>query len=934
MDAQIQVLGPLEVRLRGDVLDLGGARIRTLLALLTANSGRVTTVGTLVAALWGDESPPGARRSVRTYVSRLRHALEGTVADELALATHTAGYVLRLAPDVVDVGRFERLTAAGRKALADAEPAAAAERLTLALELWRGDAYGEFADVPLLRAEANRLHGMRLAALVDRIEADLATGAGIALVEELSALTERHPGHDRFWGQLMVALYRAGRQADALDVFVRARAVLADRFGLDPSPRLVEVHRQVLANDPGLAAPALPVRTARGRRGRNDLPGDVADFAGRHVELAQLLTDRAGPATVIEALDGMAGVGKTTLAVHTAHRLAERYPDAQLFIDLHGHTPSQQPTTALTALEALLRAVGVPGEEIPVDLDARAALWRAELASQSVLVVLDNAADAAQVRPLMPGTTRSLTLITSRRRLVDLETAHVISLDVLPEPDAVALLTTVVGDGRVAGEAAAVKEVVERCGYLPLAIRIAGARLRSRPAWTVRHLAERLREARSPLAELSVGDSSVAAAFSLSYEHLDDPRQRMFRLLGVHPGPDIDTAAAAALAAMDLAEAGRLLEQLVDDHLVQEPAVGRYRLHDLVRQHARSVAETGEPAAAREEALRRVIDFYLHTAFLASRLLDQQYPLIDLDAPVAGVVPSPLADDAAAMAWFDANHHNMLAVREAAEAAGWDTAVWQLAWTLDNFHYRRGHIHDNIASWQAGLAAAERLGDEATQARAHRRLGLVYAPLGERERATALDHLQRSLQLTEKIGDLLGQAGVHFVLALAWTHREDYERALTHMTSARNLYHDLGDSKWEVRALSMMGACRTRLGHHDQAREHCEAALELSRLRGDIYGQADSLDNLGATAFNTERHTEALRHYEQAMALWRDLDNTYRQAGTLTSLGDVHRSLRQDEQARLTWQQATDLYRARNLESAAARVEQRLADLARADILP
>jgi DNA-binding SARP family transcriptional activator/tetratricopeptide (TPR) repeat protein len=927
MDALVQVLGPLEVRVGDDLMDLGGTRIRTLLGVLTVNAGRVTTVGTLVDALWGPEAPPGAHRSVRTYVSRLRQSLAPVAEDELALATHRAGYVLRAAPEVIDAVRFERLVAEGRAALTGDEPALALERLASALDLWHGDAYEEFTDVAPLRAEATRLHGMRLRAVEDRIEAELATGEGAQLVEELTSLTDRHPGHDRLWGHLMVALYRAGRQADALDVFVRARGVLVDRFGLDPSPRLVEVHQQVLSNDPRLAVPARQVRAARVVR--NDLPGDIADFAGRRTELATLLTadEPLGTAMVIEAMDGMAGVGKTTLAVHAAHRLAERYPDAQLFIDLHGHTPSAAPIAPSVALDMLLRALGVPGEEIPNDLDARAARWRAELAARRVLVLLDNAADAAQVRPLLPGTPRSLTLITSRRRLVDLETAHTMSLDVLPEADAIDLFTCVVGADRVAGEEVAVREVVERCGYLPLAIRIAGARLRSRPAWTMDYLADRLRQARWPLAELAAGDRSVAAAFALSYEHLDEARRHMFRLLGVHPGPDIDAAAAASLAAVSQSEAGRLLEDLVDDHLVQQPVAGRYRLHDLVREHARAVADTGEPPEARAAALCRVVDFYLHTGYAGSRALDEQHPPIDIGGPAAGCVPAALTTSADAMAWFDANHQNVLAVRAAAEEAGWDPAVWQLAWTLDNFHYRRGHIHDNIASWRAGLAAAERLGDLAAQARAHRRLGLVHSPLGEREQELALHHLDRALTLCAKIGDRLGEAGAHFVLGLACAYRDEHRRALEHMTNAMHLYRDIGDAQWEVRALSMMGACHTQLGDYDRARDYLGSAMTLCLGRGDVYGQADTLDNLGAISSATGHPADALRHYEQALTLWHETDNTYRQAGTLTTVGDAHRDLGNLEQARAAWQRAVDLYRDQNLTKAAGKIEKRLTEL-------
>jgi DNA-binding SARP family transcriptional activator len=920
---RFRVLGPLEVRVRDRPLDLGGPRLRALLALLIAGAGRVTGVAAAAEALWDVDAPPDAHRTVRTYVSRLRRSLSPAATAlgvEELIATHPAGYVLHLPPDVLDAQRFERLVAAGRDALASGEPAVAVEQLTAALSLWHGDAYAEFTEIPALRSAAARLHDLRLAATEDRIDAELATGSGRTLVDELTALTTQHPGHDRLWAQLMTALYRAGRQADALDAFLRARTVLVQQFGLDPSPALIEVHRQVLGNDPRLLGDRAGRRTVR-----NDLPADVADFAGRRDELTQLLDTR--PATVvIGALDGMAGVGKTALAVHAAHLLTDRYPDAQLFIDLHGHTSGQAPVAPMTALDRLLRALGVPAELIPNDLDARAALWRAELANRSVLAVLDNAVDAAQLRPLLPGTGQSLMLITSRRRLVDLETASILSLDVLPQADAVALFTDVVGDDRAVVEVDSVRLVVELCGRLPLAIRIAAARLRTRPAWTVRHLADRLRQARWPLAELSAGDRSVAAAFALSYQQLDSARQRMFRLLGLHPGPDIDTAAAASLAAVAQPEAEQLLESLVDDHLLDQPVAGRYRFHDLIRQHAHTTALAEESGTDQRSAVCRVLDHYLHTAYRGSRLLDQQHPPIDIGTPARGTVPTQLADDAAAMAWFDTNHTCVLAACAAAGQLGWDTAVWQLAWTLDNFHYRRGYIHDNITSWLAGLAAAERLSDVAVQAKAHRRLGLVYAPLGRTKEA--LRHLGRSLTLSEQVGDRLGQAGTHFILAMAWTAQRDDHQALAHATAAQRLFRDVGDTIWEVRALNLLGACHTRLGHHAQARTYCQSALALCRQRNDVYGQADSLDALGAIANDTDQSAEALRHYQQALGLWYDLDNTYRQAGTLAALGDTYRDLDRNEQAQHSWTQAIALYRSQNLHAVADEIEQRAAESA------
>ncbi|MCR6485050.1 winged helix-turn-helix domain-containing protein [Amycolatopsis sp. OK19-0408] len=934
---EFRVLGPFEVRVHDRPLELGGPRIRTLLALLVAHGGRVTAVSALADALWGMDAPPDTHRTVRTYMSRVRRSL-APVATALGapdlLVTHATGYALRLSPDVLDSREFERLVADARETAAD--PVTASAKLSRALALWRGDAYEDFAGIPALLAETRRLHGLRLGAIEDRVDADLASGAGEALIGELTALSEQHPGHERLWGQLMTALYRAGRQADALDAFTRARAVLVEEFGLDPSPRLTEIHRRVLDNDPRLlpagSGPAHPVaERATATAVRNDLPGDIADFAGREAELARLLAVRAGvartapTAVVIEAIDGMAGIGKTTLAIHAAHRLAGDYPDARLFLDLHGHTSGQPPVTPAAALDTLLRALGVPAEKIPHDADARAALWRAELAGRSALVVLDNAADAAQVRPLLPGSPGTLLLITSRRRLLDLEPARVLSLDVLPEADAIALFTGIVADDRLADDPDGVREVVELCGHLPLAIRIAAARLRSRPVWTVRHLAGRLRQATRPLAELSAGDRSVAAAFALSYRQLDPARQRMFRLLGLNPGPDVDVPAAAALAGTTAAEAERLLESLVDDHLLQQPVTGRFRFHDLVRQHARTTALAEEPEPARRAALRRLVGFHLHTGHRGSRLLDRQHPPIDVGEPPAGCVPAPLADDAAAMSWFDVNHECVLAARQAAEDAGWDTSVWQLAWTLDNFHYRRGYLQANITSWLAGLAAAERLRDVAVRARAHRRLGLVYGPFGKP--AEALHHLNRSLVLTGEIGDTLGQAGVHFVLALHWINEKDDERALGHATSALELYRALGDPKWEARAFSMIGACQSRLGRHREARAQAEAGLALCREREDVYGEADALDSLATIARESGHHGDALGRSREALALWRHLDNTYRQAGTLAAIGDAHRALDECDRARDAWHQAIELYRAHNLHPAADEIEKRSADL-------
>jgi DNA-binding SARP family transcriptional activator len=925
---RFSVLGPLTASRAGQQIELGWAKQQSVLAVLLLEMNRPVSVAKIVDAVWGQPAPRDARNALQTNISRLRRVLESAPGNDESrvLISTEGGYLLRGRPEHVDIAIFDRHLATAHDGRQRGDLPSAAAEIDLALAVWRGEPFSGLSG-PLIDAERQRLHQRHIDALELRATIMMDRGLDEAAVADLSRLVNDYPLQERLRAKLMVALYRIGRQADALAVFQDIRQRLADELGVDPGRELSELHQQILRADPAMAGPARPVAPAV----RNDLPGDIADFTGRTAEMTRLLTARTSTAKVsaivIGAIDGMAGVGKTTLAVHAAHRLTHRYPDAQLFIDLHGHTSSQRPVTPQSALDTLLRALGVPTDRIPNDLEARAALWRAELANRSALIVLDNAADAAQVRPLLPGAAQSLVLITSRRRLLDLDLDHTLSLDVLPSADAVALFVSVVGDDRTTAEADAVHDVIEQCGYLPLAIRIAAARLRTRPAWTVAYLAGRLRQARSPVTELSAGDRSVAAAFSLSYQHLETAQQRMFRLLGVHPGPDFDVPAAAALAAIEPAAAERLLEDLVDAHLLQQPTVGRYRFHDLLRQHAHITAQTDEPETVRTEALRRVVDFYLHTAYNGSRLLDEQHPPIEIEAPAAGCVPGSLADDAAAMVWFDDNHNCVLAARTAAEDKGWDTAVWQLAWTLDNFHYRRGGIHANVTAWRAGLAAAERLGDLAVQARAHRRLGLTLAPTGKT--AEAHHHLRQSLALSEQIGDTLGEAGAHFVLALTWARQQDDHQALAHATRALVLYRTIGNSKWEVRSLSMIGACHTRLGDHDRARGFCESALKLCRRQDDHYGQADSLDSLGAIASHTGQYTEAAQHYEQALALWIELDNTYRQADTLAEIAATHVRLDHHDHARRAWRQAVDLYRSQRRDAEVQRTEQLLADLDR-----
>ncbi|MGW0519623.1 ATP-binding protein [Crossiella sp. NPDC003009] len=695
----------------------------------------------------------------------------------------------------------------------------------------------------------------------------------------LAGLTQEQLAQRSGVGVRTIGGLETGKRADPRPSTARR---LADALELVPPER-----GRLLAAAVGDSAPPAS--------GRNDLPGDTAEFTGRAEEVERLLAelDDGRPRTVvIDAIDGMAGVGKTTLAVHVAHRLAGRYPDGALFIDLHGHASEREATDPAAALEMLLRALGVGGERIPAGLDQRASLWRAELAGRRVLVVLDNAVSAAQVRPLLPGAAGCLALVTSRGRLAGLGSGRAVSLDVLSAGDAVVLFERVAGAERVAGQREAVAELVRWCGFLPLAVRIAAARLRGRPAWTVADLTERLREGRL---------AGVGAAFELSYRQLTVAQQRLFRLLGLHPGPDIERRAAAALAGIEVVAAEELLEELVDAHLLQQPVPGRYRFHDLVRQYAQRLA-AGE--ADREAALA---GHYLSTAHAADRLLAPHREPIPLEPPAAD---SHLRDEAAALAWFDAEEGNLAAVHRLAGDRGWHLLVWQLAGALDVVHRRRGRLHGALALWQAGLAAAEALGDLAARARGHRLLGHAFARAGQHEEAVR--HLGQALELAEQSGDALAQAHTQHTLAWAREQLGNNEHALAHATRALELYRGLGLPLREAQALNAVGWYHALLTDFEQARAHCENALSLLRKHRDSAAPDSlgyTLDSLGYIAQHTGRHADALDYYRQALTVYRELGNTYEEANTLAKLAEAQLALGESGPAGDVWRQALRLYR-------------------------
>jgi tetratricopeptide (TPR) repeat protein len=647
------------------------------------------------------------------------------------------------------------------------------------------------------------------------------------------------------------------------------------------------------------------------RRPRH-LPAAVAHFAGRSGELAVLtglLRGRAGTGgtVVISAIGGTAGVGKTALAVYWAHHVAGEFPDGQLYVNLRGFDPGGQVMDPAEAVRRFLDALGVPAERIPVDLDAQAALYRSQLAGRRVLVVLDNARDTAQVRPLLPGAPGCLVLVTSRNQLSGLvaaDGAHPITLDLLTLDEAGQLLAHRLGPDRTAAEPDAIAEIITMCARLPLALAIVAARAATHPHLSLHTLAGELREAGGRLDTLTTDDpyTDVRAVFSWSYRALNPEAARLFRLLGLHPGPDISVAAAASLAALPIDQVRTRVAELARANLLVEPVSGRYAFHDLLRAYAAERAHTVDSDERRHAATGRVLDHYLHTAYAAARLLDPFRDPITLTSPRPGVTPERPADHEQALAWFTAEHPVLLAAVDHDAATGFDTHTWQLAWTLYDFLNRRGHWHDWAAVQQAAVAAAGRLADPAVQARAHRFLAGAYIGLGRVEDAHT--QLRHALDLYRRAGDQAGQAHTHHNLGHLWDGQGRPGEALDHARQALDLYRAAGDRRGQADALNSVGWCHSQLGDHRQALTCCQQALTLLQELDDRFGQSAAWDSLGYAHHHLGHHTQAITCYQHALDLVRDLGDRYYEATTLTHLGDTHHATGDLDAAQTAWRQA------------------------------
>jgi DNA-binding SARP family transcriptional activator/Flp pilus assembly protein TadD len=895
----VGLLGPLEVRRGGFPVALPRGRSGVILAVLALSAGRAVSLESLADRVWSEQLPQSAKASLQSHVMRLRRILGAEL-----IRTVPAGYLLNVDPDQVDVLQFRRLAA---EAAGLRDPVKKREMLSAALDLWRGEPLDGLHSESLHHDVGTALAEERLGALQRRIDLDLAAGRHGDLVAELRELTSRWPMRETLWQQLITALSGTGREADALDAYHEVRGLLREQLGVDPSGGLQDLYHRILAGAPGTDGTAVvdgdlevPPRTEADWRARNYLPGDAADFTGRDRELRELLAvlpgqDETAQTVVIGAIDGMAGVGKTTLAVHAAHLVADRYPDGQLFVDLHGHTPGHDPAEPDAALDSLLRAVGVSGENIPDSLESRAALWRAELAGRKVLLLADNAASAAQVRPLIPGAAGCLMLVTSRRRLTSLDAARILSLDTLPPDDALALFTAVAGADRTAAEADTAREVLRLCGYLPLAIRISAARLAARPAWTVGYLAGCLSDEQERLAELAADDRSVGAALAVSYQQLTPCQQHLYRLLGLHSGPDFDMYLAAATASVSLAEARQLLEDLVNVHLLQQPAPGRYRFHDLVRDHARATAWKAESESAQSDAIGRTLDYYLQVAHQANAILRPGRAQASIEVAHPSASMPRLAGQAGALDWCEREHVNLMSAIYVADSHGRDYHCWRLAASLWFYLYVRHHLQDWIATHHLALAAASRLHDDAAQAETLGHLGIAYWHAGRYAEAT--ENHEQALDLYRGIANRGGEATALCALGQVQLFSGHYPRALELLCAAIDIFDEINDSRGRAYIAIHVGGVYARLGRYPEALDQYREALTVFRVMGDDWHEGAILGELGVVYEHLGRSKEAIEHQEMALSIWRRAGDLACEGGTLNEFGNIYRRLGRHDEA-------------------------------------
>jgi DNA-binding SARP family transcriptional activator len=925
------VLGPVEICDGDEHLPVGGPQQRALLAVLLVNANQVVSVDRLVDYLWGDDPPATARGLLQGCVAGLRRALRAAGAPEAGrLQTAAPGYLLRVEPGEFDLDEFERLA---RAAGAAGDPEQAHALLVAALSRWRGP---PLADIELdgLNGVRTRLADRRLAVLEQRIELDLRLGRRTTLIPELQNLVRDYPLRERLWGQLMQALHQADRRADALRAYRDLRRSLVEQLGVEPGPTLQRLHRAILAGE--VPSPAPPAPEGHTDRVPAQLPAAPSAFTGRasHLKRIDELVSEPHHGPRVAVISGMAGVGKTALAIHWGHRVRERFADGQLYVNLRGYA-SSTPMRPIEALAGFLHALQVPAERIPTDLDQATGQYRSLLASRRMLIVLDNAYSLEQVRPLVPGADGCLVLVTSREQLgglVAIEGAAHVRLDVLDRGEARDLLGRLLGEQRVEAEPRAAEELARLCGYLPLALRVAAADLTVHPRLGIGQLAARLTTG-DRLAELTVDQdeqAAVSAAFDQSYAALPADARRLFRLLGLAPGPYTAVDGAAALAGTARSDTARLLNRLASAHLLDRPAPDAYTLHDLLRGYASRRSHEEDPAEDRRAALDRLFAWYLTGADAAARLL---YPEA-LRLPRPDPSGAGFEDRSEALAWLEAERSNLVAAIRHATEHGTHPAAYHLADALQGFYQMRSYYIEWLAVAGAQLAAARADGNLLAEVAAERNLGRVH--MHQHRHQDAIEHYQRALELGERAGWVEAQATTLNGLGIVYRHLQRLPEAMDcfHRALALNqrsgqldrqapilvnlaamsselgqlrqaadfaehalrIYSGLGSPRGETISLGVLGEIYQLLGRLDEARDNLSRAMALAQEIGEMSQQSARQHALAAVHRDAGRYAEALVLAEAALASARELEPPF-QGYAFTTLGTIYHLLGEDAQA-------------------------------------
>lgn len=935
---RVAVWGPLAVHDEAGPIVVPAARQRTLLACLAVCAGEVVSTDKLADRMWGEDLPAHPRNVLHTYVRRLRLLLGHQVIE-----TVPGGYLMRISRDNVDLLRFRDLVRRARESAGEGAEDHELPLLRQALSLRRGEPFEDLNSWWLERELAPLMEEEWLAALLRRIDLDLAAGRHHDPIPELNEVIAAHPLREEAWERLIRALHASGRRAEALDAYERVRRVLRDEMGLEPNQRLQRLHRLVLDGPqvpPGHGGvvtvrsspePPVPVRPRQ-------LPSDIARFTGRHEALAALDAllhgEDAQPGrprpVVLAVISGPAGVGKTALAVHWAHRVQSHFPDGQLYVNLRGHGPTT-PAEPAAVLESLLLMLGVPAARIPPETEARSALLRSMLAGRRMLLVLDNARDTAQVRPLLPGS-QVMVLITSRGQLRSLavrEGARRVVLDRFEPEESAALLGGVMGAERLACRPSVTAELAEFCAHLPLALAIAAELAARQPGGALDTVVHRLRDERRRLDVLETGDDpygSLRAVFSWSYQALTPAAARLFRLLGLHPSNDVTAPAAAALSGTTVPQAQRLLDELAGRHQLSEHLPGRYEFHDLLRVYAIEQVEREESPAERAAATRRLLTWYLHGAVNARRLLLPGRPVPGVGEPEGDITPLDFEGVDQALAWCDAEREGLVAAVHLAVEQELHTMAWQLADALWVYLDLRQAGDDWIAVCQAGLRAARRTGDHDAQALMLKGMGNAY--LLARRHDDALLWYERALALYRRNGNRAGQANVLNNMGLIHEDLRHIDESIRHHEQSLAIVRELGDKAAMASKLGNLAIAYKSAGRYQEALDVGQQALTINRETGDPRGEACVLSTLAEIHHAAGDYPAAIGLYHQALRFNRELGNRGDEAINLTHLGQAQRDAGSAAQARRTWALALTLLE--ELRSAqAADVRKWLAELER-----